>query len=165
MTRSLLRLSLAAALLLAAGAARAGTATSNISVSAQVLKTCKIATTNVAFSPYDPTSSANPTTTATVTVTFTKGTSWSVDLDGGQNTGKDTSGAFTSNRAMTDGTNFLAYDLYTDAGYTTQWLVSGATGVSSGKAASTATPIYAKILDADPYAGTYADTVVATVNF
>lgn len=167
MPRNVLRLSIVAAALLAAGVARAATVTSNITVTATVNKTCTVVTTNIPFGAYDPVSSPNPTSTAgTVTVTCTKGTSWSVDLSQGGGYGKD--GTFTTNRAMvnlTDATKFLAYDLYTDAGYSTQWAAAGASGVSTGKAVSTTATIYAKIQDADPYYGDYTDTVVATVNF
>jgi spore coat protein U-like protein len=152
----------AAAVLLAAGAASAQTA--NIAVSATVNKTCTIVATPVAFGAYDPVA-APPDAQGGVTVTCTKGTTWSIDLGDGSH--KVAAGNTT--RAMSDGgTNYLHYELYFDSNRTTTWyngVAVGANGVSNGKATTYAFPVYGKILDADPAWGAYSDTVVATVNF
>ncbi len=169
MTRTLARLTLAAtaaALLLAAGTSSAQTATANIAVSATVNKTCTVGTVPVAFGAYDPTPGVKPTAPGSVTVTCTKGTTWSVDLGNGGNKGSAV--GFASNRAMTDGTHFLAYELYADAGYVSAWYTGtavGANGVSNGKTSPTTLSVHARIEDTDPYLGIYGDTVVATVNF
>lgn len=172
MPRNVLRLSVAAAVLLAAGVARAGTNTATIAISAKVNAYCTIVTAPITFTAYDPIQSPNPTTTGSVTVSCTKGTDWSVDLDGGLWKGSDA--GYGSNRAMADTTgvvapalptNYLAYELYTDSGNTLLWTTAGASGHSTTKTLSPSTTIYAKILDGDPAVGSYTDTVTATVNF
>ncbi len=171
MTRSLLRLTLAAAaaaLLLASGAASAQTATADIAVSATVNKTCTISTLPVAFGAYDPAVTAQPVATGRVTVSCTKGTSWAIDLGNGGNHGLAT--GFASDRAMTDGgtpAKYLAYELYIDSGHATAWYTgtAGSTGVSNGKATTYPLDVFGRIQDADPNYGVYSDTVVATVTF
>ncbi len=81
-------LSAAAAALLAAADASAQTASSTFAVTASVKKNCVIdAATDIAITtaaaPWDPTGNANPTQTGTITVRCTKGTTYTIDLNGG----------------------------------------------------------------------------------
>ena len=131
--------------------ASAATATANLGVSATVTNNCTISTAALAFGSYDPVvthASTNLDGTGTVTVACTKGVAPTVGLGLGSN-------ATGSTRRMTDGSsNFLTYEVYSDAGRTTVWSDSGG-------------GLYA------PYtfswsgvaAGSYSDTVVASVNF
>jgi len=149
-----------------APAASAATATENLGVSATVANNCTISTSAVAFGAYDPVgahASANLDGTGTVTVACTKGASATIGLGLGAN-------ASGSTRRMTDGSsNYLTYELYQDAGRTTVWSDSGSGLLSPAAAPSVAArnfTVYGRVASSqDVPAGTYSDTVVATVNF
>ena len=146
--------------------ASAATATANLNVSATVTTNCTISTTALAFGSYDPVvanAAANLDGTGIVTVACTKGAPTTVGLGLGTN-------ASGSVRRMTDGSsNYLTYELYQDSGRTTVWDNSGAglltPAVAPSKAARNFT-VYGRVTsNQDVPAGSYNDTVVATVNF
>lgn len=142
----------------------AATATANLAVSATVINNCTISTAALAFGNYDPVV-ANASTglsgTGTVTVACTKGAVTTITLGLGANpTG--------SQRRLTDGTNFLNYEIYKEVAHTNVWGTSAATDVdytASSKAASAFTAFGLVAANQDVPAGSYTDTVVATVNF
>jgi spore coat protein U-like protein len=146
--------------------ASAATATANLGVSATVTNNCTISTAALAFGSYDPVvahASTNLDGTGTVTVACTKGATSTVGLGLGSN-------ASGSTRRMTDGaTNYLTYELYSDSGRTTVWGDAGAglynPGAAPSKVARNFT-VYGRVVsNQDVPAGSYNDTVVATVNF
>ena len=148
-----------------AAPALAQTATANLAVSATVAKNCSITTTAVAFGSYDPVV-ANATTnldgTGTVVVACTKGAGTRIDLGLGSN-------AQGTTRRMSGGTDFLTYELYQNTGRTTVWGSGAAAGqpiaAAPSKAARTFT-VYGRVpAGQDVAAGSYNDTVVATINF
>src|SRR5687768_5259232 len=143
----------------------AATATANLSVTATVINNCVISTAAVAFGNYDPVgtnAAADLNGTGTVTISCTKGSTATIGLGLGSNA----SGAV---RRMTDGSgNFLTYELYQEVGHSTAWntgagLLSPAAAPS--KAARSFTVYGAVTSNQDITAGSYTDTVVATVNF
>jgi spore coat protein U-like protein len=144
----------------------AATATANLGVSATVTNNCTISTAALAFGSYDPVvanASTNLDGTGTVTVACTKGASATIGLGLGSN-------ASGSTRRMGDGaTNYLTYELYQDSGRTTVWGNAGAGLLSPAAAPSKAArnfTVYGRVTsNQDVPAGTYNDTVVATVNF
>jgi spore coat protein U-like protein len=146
--------------------ASAATATANLGVSATVTNNCTISTSAVAFGSYDPVvahASTDLDSSGTVTVACTKGASSTVGLGLGSN-------ASGSTRRMSDGgSNYLTYELYQDNGRTTVWGTAGAGLYSPGAAPSKAArnfTVYGRVTsNQDVPAGTYNDTVVATVNF
>jgi spore coat protein U-like protein len=144
----------------------AGNATANLSVTATVGANCTISTTAVAFPAYDPivtNASANDDGTGSVIVTCTRGTAATIGLGLGAN-------ASGSQMRMKDATtDYLNYALYQDSGRATVWGNSGA-GLLFPVAAPDKNPrtftVYGRIPSAqDVPAGSYTDTVVATVNF
>jgi len=145
--------------------AAATTATANLGVTATVTNNCTISTAALAFGSYDPVvanASTNLDGTGTVSVACTKGTSATVGLGLGAN-------ASGSTRRMTDGSgNYLTYELYQDAGHVTVWN-TGAGLLSPAAAPSKATrnfTVYGQVAsNQDVTAGSYSDTVVASVNF
>jgi spore coat protein U-like protein len=146
--------------------AAAATATANLGVSATVTNNCTISTAPLAFGSYDPVvthAATNLDGTGTVTVACTKGVAPTVGLGLGSN-------ASGSTRRMTDGSsNYLTYEMYSDAGRTTVWTDSGgglyAPGAAASKTARNFT-VYGRVpSNQDVAAGSYSDTVVATVNF
>jgi spore coat protein U-like protein len=144
----------------------AASATANLSVTATVGANCTISTTAVAFPAYDPivaNASVNDDGTGSVIITCTKGTAATIGLGLGAN-------ASGSQMRMKDATtDYLNYALYQDSGRATVWGNSGA-GLLSPVAAPDKNPrtftVYGRIPSAqDVPAGSYTDTVVATVNF
>jgi spore coat protein U-like protein len=146
--------------------ATAATATANLNVSATVTNNCTISTAALAFGSYDPVvahASANLDGTGTVIVACTKGATATIALGLGSN-------ASGSVRRLKDaGTNFITYEMYLDSGRSTVWGTSGANLLSTGAAPSKTArnfTVYGRIpSNQDVPAGTYNDTVVATVNF
>lgn len=147
----------------------AATATDNLSVTATVVNNCTISTAAVAFGNYDPIV-ANAATaldnTGTVTVTCTNGASTTVTLGQGANADVGSTDAIPLRR-MTDTTNFLAYFLYSDAARTVVWGNTALTGVAhTGTGAATALTVYGRVTAGQNVpAGSYSDTVVATITF
>jgi spore coat protein U-like protein len=144
----------------------AATATANLAVSATVTTNCTITTAALGFGNYDPVganSSSDLDGTGTVSVACTKNTAPQIALGLGGN-------ASGTTRRLTDGSsNYLTYELYQDAGRTTIWGTAGAALLSPGAAPSKAArdfTVYGRVAsNQDVPAGTFNDTVVATVNF
>ena len=144
----------------------AGSSTANLNVTAAVGANCTISTATVAFPAYDPVvanASTNDDGTGSVIITCTRGSTATIGLGLGLNV----SG---SQMRMKDATtDYLNYALYQDSGRATVWGNSGA-GLLSPVAAPDKNPrtftVYGRIPSAqDVPAGSYTDTVVATVNF
>jgi len=163
---------------LVAPAHAAGSATSNLSVTASVTANCTISTAAVAFGAYDPVV-ANAATalngTGSVSIACTKGSAPNITLDLGQH-------AVASQRNMLvggGGTDVLGYQLYqppNNAANTactfpgsTVWGTSVAETFTPtappGKASRTYNVCGTVAAGQDVSVGAYADTVVATVNF
>lgn len=146
--------------------AQAATATANLGVSATVTNNCTISTAALAFGSYDPVganASSDLDSTGTVVVACTKGATATIGLGLGGN-------AAGSTRRMGDGaSNYLTYELYQDSGRTTVWGNAGAGLLSPVAAPSKAArnfTVYGRVTsNQDVAAGSYSDTVVATVNF
>ena len=144
----------------------AGSASANLSVSASVANNCTISTSPLAFGAYDPVvanASTNLDATATVTVACTKGATATIGLGLGSN-------ASGTTRRMTDGSsNFLTYEMYQDSARSALWGNSGAELLSPVAAPSKSTrdfTVYGRVpSNQDVPAGSYTDTVTATVNF
>ena len=166
-------LSLTGALLLSVGAVTstdAATAQQDLSVTASVTANCTIATSPVAFGAYDPittNASAALNATGTVSVTCTSGASTTVTLGQGANAGTGSSDAAPARRLSDGSTHFLTYSLYQDNGRSTVWGNTAGTGVAStGSGAQQSLTVYGSV-DAGQNvpAGSYSDTVTATVTF
>ncbi len=153
---------------LVAGMATPGfaqTGNANLAVGARVVKNCSITTTAVAFGAYDP-AVTNATTsldgTGTVVVACTKGAGTRISLGRGANASGVT-------RRMRGAAAVLVYELYKNAGRTMVWRSGAANGltipVAPSRAARTFT-VYGRVpAGQDVVAGSYTDTVVATINF
>ncbi|HET9393310.1 MAG TPA: spore coat U domain-containing protein [Candidatus Rubrimentiphilum sp.] len=148
----------------------AGSSTGNLSVSATVASTCTISQTSaLTFTGYDR-ADANPNDgTGSMTIACTNGGSpASVSFSTGANSGSscDTAsgGADANNRCLKTGSNYLAYNVYSDSARTTLF---GLTGTSTTAETSTgAFTIYGRIPAGQAVpTGSYSDTLVATVNY
>ena len=170
-----LLLALLLALCLPALKARAGSLSTTFGVTMTVPKVCIILTSgSYAFGNYDPVS-ANKTTDLTtsasnfVSVYCTKNsTSVWVGFDAGTNSAKAPAG---STRAVSDGSSdYIGYDFYQDNTWTTLWGNTQATGEALTGFTSAFTPVQATAYGKAPHgqdvpAGSYTDTITATVNF
>ena len=144
----------------------AATASTNLSVSATVINNCLITTSALAFGSYDPVvanSAADLDGTGVVSVACTKGVAPTIALGLGSN-------ASGSTRRMTDGSgHFLTYELYKETGRVTVWGAAGGALLSTSAAPSKDArdfTVYGRVTAGqDATAGSYTDTVVATVNF
>ena len=160
----------AAGILAAAGPAFAisGSNTANIAVTATVVSDCNISTAPIGFGSYNPLAAAPNDTTGTVTITCTNGAPVTVELDNGLNAGLALN---AQPRAMKNGAsvNYLGYDIFQNAGRTTEWGSVAATNNESttGTGAAQVLTAYARANAGQTTVpiGSYSDTVVAKVNF
>jgi spore coat protein U-like protein len=152
------------------GTANAGTATSNLPISATVAASCVIdASGGIAFGTYDPIvthQALDLDATGTINTTCTMGSTAAITL--GQ--GIDPAGGSTAAapvRQMKSGTDILSYQLYSDAGHSSVW--DDVTGMAAPVGTGAAEPItvYGRVPQnqSGVPTGSYTDTVVATVTF
>jgi spore coat protein U-like protein len=152
---------------LAPTAALAATATSNMAVSATVSDNCTISAGALAFGAYDTVSGTAVDGTANVTVACTLDSVSTITLGQGANADAGSTDAVPLRR-MTDGTDFLTYGLFQEAGHVTLWGNTDITGQEYTALSSDPTDliVYGTIDGAQSVpAGAYTDTVVATITF
>ena len=174
--QSCLALFSAALLTLSAGALAAGTLTGQVGVQLTISTGCTVGNgtstggTNqwgtLNFGNYaDLTSVINGTVfgadgTNAVTITCSTGLTPTLSLNGGL-------AASGATRTMTSSGNSIPYRLYSNAARTTEIAINTPVALTTGTTAQNI-PIYGRVLPADqtsttPTAGTYNDTVVATL--
>lgn len=148
--------------------------TSNLSLFsvayANVSGSCSVSvTTNLAFGSYDPivANAASPkNATAVISVNCANYLPYTVTLGQGSNPAFGSSNT-TPLRQMASGANRLEYFLYQDSGYATVWGNTAATCLaSSGTSSAQAISVYGQVpAGQNKPAGSYSDTVLATVTF
>jgi spore coat protein U-like protein len=147
----------------------AGSASSSIAVSATVNANCLITAGALGFGTYDPVS-ANASSpldgSATLSVTCTQGAAAKIML--GQGSNADTgSNDGAPVRRMRTGTNYLSYQLYKDVAGGVVWGNTDGTHVAyTGTGGSGSVSVYGRVTAGQNVpAGSYTDTVLATINF
>ena len=149
--------------LAAAGSAQAATKTASFNVTATVANNCVISANPLALGAFDGTNDL--AATSTVVVRCTNGTAYNVDLSRGA------SSSFAA-RTMSNGTDTLVYNLFTDTTYTNVWgdgstgtvRVSGTgTGFAANRNITVAGRLLASANTGPIGAGTYTDTIVASI--
>ncbi len=157
-------------LLVAGVAARLGAAaaSTSLAVSATVVNNCTISTAPLAFGNYDPigaNAASSLDGSASITVACTKGATATIGL----NTGDNGTHAVGSTRALQAAGAYLSYEIYKDSGHAQLWGNTGAqlydTGAAPSKTARAFTAYGQISASQDIPAGSYTDTVTATVNF
>lgn len=145
----------------------AGTATSNMSVTATIAASCTISAATLGFGSYDPIvahAATNLDATALITTTCSIGSSPTITLDQGLNPATGST-ALVPLRQMASGVNRLAYSLFSDAARTVTWSSIGVATPTPTGAAVTNT-VYGRVPSGqNKPAGSYTDTIVATVTF
>lgn len=145
----------------------AATETATLTVQATVSDSCTISTAALDFGAYDTVAGTQVDGTGTVTVACTTGATADVTLGQGANADALSTDAAPLRR-MTDGTDFLAYELFSDSGRTTTWGNTVATGLSYAAASSATSDltVFGRITASqDVQAGSYSDSVTATIEF
>lgn len=163
-SRSCAALLLGLALSLAAPAAGAATTNTTFTVNATVLAACTMSATNMDFGNYDANAATPTDTTSSLSVLCTNGQAYVVSLDAGS-----TAGNTMAARYMTDGSESLAYGLYTNPGRTVVW-GDGTSGTGTvagtGNGTSQAITVYGRIPISQLVGqGSYSDTITATVTY
>ena len=139
--------------------ANAATATGSLGVSAQLTVTCTVNSPSIAFGTIASDAGVSSGSAAINVSCNGAPVSPTIALD----TGLNSLGVVATTRALSNGTNFLDYDLYTNAGLTTVWSSAQSVTVSAGSGTLT---VYGKIPAAQYQpAGLYSDTVGITLNY
>lgn len=154
-------LAMAAAGLVMASSAQAGTA--NMQVTADVAATCSVDAATMAFGTYDTLTGSDKASPATsISFTCSNGTTYSVALDNGMN--YDETGAtrrlnHSGNGITAD--DYLTYGIYEDASFTTAF--DGMSAAATG--APQSVTVYGRIdgNQTTAKAGAYDDTVLITI--
>jgi spore coat protein U-like protein len=145
--------------------AHAGQATTSFTASAVIAPLCTVTATNLTFGNYTPTSATALTGTSTINVFCTSGTTYTILLNVGSG------GGTFATRDMANGSNLMAYNLYTSAAHTTIWgdgTLSTGTVAGTGAGLLTASPntVFGNIpISQDLPAGTYTSVITVTVNY
>lgn len=162
----------AAAVFGACAGAHAATATSTFKVTLTITESCTISTptpTDVAFgSQTRATAAVNLNVTGTLNVNCSAGTTYNIGLNGGSNsTGTAGSPAAGERRMkLTTGSTLVPYELYQAVG-TTFWGNTVGTNTVSGTGTGSATSlsVHGKLTSTNFAAGSYEDTVTATITY
>lgn len=141
---------------------QAATVTNNMPVQIIIENACEIsvAPTMLDFQTHGVLST-NIDNTSTMSVTCTTDAVYNIGLNGGA------SGSVAA-RTMTDGTDFVGYQLYQEAGRTTVWgdTVGTDTQQRNGTGTAEVITVFGRVpVQTTPPAGTYLDTVLVTVTY
>lgn len=170
MGRKALFVAISVVALAASGAAFAGTASDNLSVTATVIDNCTISTAALAFTNYDPivaNASSNLDGTGTVTVTCTLNDAVQITLGQGANADTGSTDAAPLRRMLAGAGEFLSYSLFSDSGRTVVWGNDATVDVeTTGTGVAEVHTVYGRVSSGQNRpAGSYSDTVAATVTF
>jgi spore coat protein U-like protein len=157
----------AGALLGLAATGQAAQVTSSFNVYAGVQKNCLIQAQDMDFGYYNGT--AELTAASAIAVRCSDGTPFSIALDGGSTSGDPDA------RLLSDGTNVLEYNLYTDAVHTTVWgdgtagVVVSDTGTGLDVAETITKTVYGLLpnttANQNSPEGNFSDTITVTVTY
>lgn len=148
------------------GSAYAGSVSTTMGVSTNVISACSVSTVDVVFPDYD--TIFEVTGTGSVDVTCTAGAGYEMTIDAGQNYVPD-----KRRMASAGQTDFLDYQLYFTSDFVTQWGDSDKAGTTiwpgvgdGGSGALQSHTVYGKIFDSQSVpVGPYSDTVTVIVYY
>lgn len=156
---------LAISMMAVSGYSQAGASTGNLAVSATMVNACLVTSVDaMSFGSYDPTAAAAgaygfaDAGGAGVNFKCTPNATFTVSLGNGANYASST-------RNMANGSNKLAYTIYSDSARTTPWATT-ATTTTVGSLGTNTVSFYGGVAAGQSVpAGSYSDTVVVSVNF
>lgn len=149
---------------LIASPALAGTATTQMPVTAQVLENCTVVSSPMNFGPITEVGAANVDASATLTLSCTLNAGYEIQLNDGEN-------ALNGQRRLTNvtGLEFINYDIFQDTARSKRWGSTLNTDTVEGTSTTGLTTVtaYGRIPAGvqKVSAGAYSDTVTVTVNF
>lgn len=156
-----LRLALASILsCLLAGDALAANATDTLDVSLTVTAECTLTANALDFGSASLIT-ANLDATSTLDIQCSAGTAYTLTMDAGAGTG-----ATTTTRVLTSGSNTATYGIYKDAGRSNVFGSTGGeelTGTATGAAQSIS--IYGRVPPQTVAVGSYTDSVTVTITY
>ncbi|KRG67477.1 hypothetical protein ABB27_09665 [Stenotrophomonas terrae] len=167
--RSILITPLSIALAASAALASAATQTTQFQVRIVITESCDIqavAASDIDFGTLTRSTGTPVDAQGTLEVNCSNGTPYTIGMNSGANATSTTAAA--DNRRMSDGSNnFLAYGLYRDAGRQNFWgdVVGTDTLAGTGSASTQTVPVYGRVPSTDAPAGSYSDTVIATITY
>lgn len=151
--------------LVLAATLNAATESVPLTVSAEVVSNCVIATSNLAFGQYDPlaqNATQELSASANVSMLCTRATSAAVTLDSGRN-------FVGASRTLAGSSQHVSYQLFRDAGRTQEWgggVSGGIQFTSEGIHKPQQVTLYGRIPPGqEVISGMYTDVVTATVDF
>jgi len=167
--RSILITPLSVALAASAVLASAATQTAQFQVRIVITESCDIqavAASDIDFGTLARSTGAPVDAQGTLEVNCSNGTPYTIGMNSGDNATSTTAAA--DNRRMSDGSNnFVAYGLYRDAGRQDFWgeVIGTNTLAGTGTASTQTVPVYGRVLSTNAPAGSYSDTVIATITY
>ena len=158
-------LGVTAGLLTAAPLSIAAQVSTPFTVSANVVRRCAVAATNLAFGAYPATAGAAPVlATSTITVTCNVGETYRLGLNNGVNA---SGGGPVAQRRMADAAQirYLNYNLFQDPARTQKWGDTGSDRVpGTGTGSAQTYTVYGQLPGSQVVpVGAYVDTVTVTV--
>lgn len=140
----------------------AKTATANSSVTATVLSSCNVNSTNINFGSLSVLA-ANTDAQGTLSIQCSSTLPYTVSLNGGNSGATD-----PTQRKLTSGANNILYGLYRDAARSLPWGSTVGTNTTSGTGSGVtqAQTVYGRIApQTTPAPATYTDSIVVTVGY
>jgi spore coat protein U-like protein len=131
--------------------------TANFTVSANVMRGCRVSASPLNLGTYDPSLTVDlaPAAGSTISVNCTKGTVFAIEPLTTTNTFQ-----------MANGAERLAYALYQEVGHTTNWRTTGTGGTAVSSNTAVTFGVYGVVAAGQDVAeGAYLDTVTVTVTF
>ncbi|WP_313320628.1 spore coat U domain-containing protein [Stenotrophomonas sp.] len=149
--------------------AQAATQTTQFQVRIVITESCDIqavAASDIDFGTLTRSTGVPVDAQGTLEVNCSNGTPYTIGMNPGANATSTTAAA--DNRRMSDGNNnFVAYGLYRDAGRQDFWgeVIGTDTLAGTGTASAQTVPVYGRAPSTDAPAGSYSDTVIATITY
>lgn len=164
---------LALAAFAAMGGAHAATATTTFKAKIVITESCSFTATPAVDVDFGTQARATTAVTVdnagSVTVNCTPGTSYTLGLNGGLNTIGTIATPVAGDRRMrlgSTGSNYVGYELYQNTGRTTFWGNASGTWVSgTGTGVNVTVPVYGRVINVNAVAGSYEDTITATITY
>jgi spore coat protein U-like protein len=140
-------------------------ATTNLNVSANVVASCTISATNLAFGNLSTNVAANVDVAAALTVNCPTGQAYAITMGNGSGVGAT---AAVRKMTRTSGTETVDYAIYRDAGRTQTWgsTIGTDTSASTGTGANQTFQVYGRVpVQSGLTAGAHTDVVVVNIDY